>query len=330
MIKEFNILGHADYYVQLEQNVNGEIYTWAVRWYASWFIKDLFALFPPQSLVLNIGDDNSGVHCNNNNQTFRSKVVNALKITFPNKVDENIRIKKAIDKFYKKNFSFPKAKRQSLIYRILKSILFRYVPETRLLFNKEINWNNQQNIKHNIEIGEHVKLNYKYSIINSTIGDYTYISPNASISYTKIGKFCSIGPNLICGWGIHPLDGISTHPMFYSKLKQNGITLSPNNKVQERKKIVIGNDVFIGANVTILDGITIGDGAVIGAGAIVSKDIPPYAIAVGNPIKVIKHRFNTETIEKLRNLKWWDMEMEGLKDIEKYFFNIEEFIKKHQ
>lgn len=61
---------------------------------------------------------------------------------------------------------------------------------------------------------------------------------------TEIGKFCSIGPNFFCGWGVHPMDGISTSPMFYSTLKQNGMTLSLVDKVEERKNIRIGNDVF--------------------------------------------------------------------------------------
>lgn len=138
-----------------------------------------------------------------------------------------------------------------------------------------------------------------HRLLNVEIDDYTYISSNANISYTKIGKYCSIGPNLVCGWGIHPIDGISTSPMFYSPMKQNGFSVCCKPKIKERKQITIGNDVFIGANVTILDGVTIGDGAVIGAGAVVSKDIPPYAVAVGCPIKVTKYRFSKDQIESL-------------------------------
>lgn len=123
-----------------------------------------------------------------------------------------------------------------------------------------------------------------YKLAYVTIDDYTYIASNSNISFTKIGKYCSIGPNLLCGWGIHPTNGISTSPMFYSKEKQNGFSVCQETKLDERKNVHIGNDVFIGANVTILDGITIGDGAVIGAGAVVSKNIPSYAVAVGCPI----------------------------------------------
>ena len=173
-------------------------------------------------------------------------------------------------------------------------------------------------------------LNPPYKVNNSEIMDYTYIAQNSIISNTKVGKFCSIGPNLLCGWGIHPTNGISTAPMFYSTLKQNGITFSKSDKVMEKKPIIIGNDVFIGANVTILDGITIGDGAVIGAGAVVSKDISPYAIAVGNPIQIIKYRFNEVQIEKLLKINWWDFDEENLYDVEKYFFDVEDFIKKYK
>jgi acetyltransferase-like isoleucine patch superfamily enzyme len=101
------------------------------------------------------------------------------------------------------------------------------------------------------------------------------------------------------------------------------------DKIEERKQINIGNDVFIGANVTVLDGVTIGDGAVIGAGAVVSKDIPPYAIAVGCPIKVIKYRFSETQIEALLKIRWWDFPEEQLQDVERLFFDIDAFIQKY-
>jgi acetyltransferase-like isoleucine patch superfamily enzyme len=117
--------------------------------------------------------------------------------------------------------------------------------------------------------------------------------------------------------------------MFYSTLKQNGMTLSDTDKIQEQKQIRIGNDVFIGANVTILDGLTIGDGAVIGAGAVISKDIPPYAIAVGCPVHILKYRFESDTIDKLLKIKWWEFEDTKLKDVERMFFDVNKFIEKY-
>jgi acetyltransferase-like isoleucine patch superfamily enzyme len=159
------------------------------------------------------------------------------------------------------------------------------------------------------------------------IGAYSYVASHSHISFTTIGKFCSIGPFFLCGWGIHPTNGISTSPIFYSTRKQNGITLAVKDKIIERKNIIIGNDVFIGANVTVLDGVTIGDGAVIGAGAVVSKNIPPYAIAVGCPIRIKSYRFDELTIKKLLEIKWWDFPDEKLYFVEKYFFDVKYFIK---
>ena len=69
---------------------------------------------------------------------------------------------------------------------------------------------------------------------------------------------------------------------------------------------VVGNDVWIGQNVTIMPGVHIGDGAIIGANSVVAKDVAPYHIVAGNPIKVIRKRFDDNTIEFLLNLKWWD------------------------
>ena len=158
------------------------------------------------------------------------------------------------------------------------------------------------------------------------IGDYSYVAKNCNITNCTIGKFCSIGPNFCCGLGIHPIDGISTAPMFYSPSRVNGSTLVSTPKVEESKHTTIGNDVFIGANVTVLDGVTIGDGAVIGAGAVVSKDIPPYAIAVGCPIRIIKYRMTESQIAAMQRIQWWNWDDERLQDVEKMFCDIDGFI----
>lgn len=202
------------------------------------------------------------------------------------------------------------------------------MPELRILGEKDVDLSHLRRSRSFVDTHKHVMLYGPYSVEESTIGDYTYVAYNSNISNTIIGKFCSIGPNFLCGWGLHPLDGISTSPMFYSTRKQNGMTLSKVDKIEERKQIVIGNDVFIGANVTVLDGVTIGDGAVIGAGAVVSKDIPPYAVAVGCPIKIIKYRFDEERIEALKRIKWWEFDEERLKEVEHFFFDVDGFIEK--
>lgn len=217
---------------------------------------------------------------------------------------------------------------QQLAKNIIRKIITKSIPEIKYLnyLHGQSNEYNHLSWAKDSVISQKAKLYPLHHISNSKIGEYTYIAMNSYISMTTIGKFCSIGPNFFCGWGIHPLNGISTSPMFYSTRKQNGTTLSYKDKIDEHKPIIIGNDVFIGANVTVLDGVIIGDGAVIGAGAVVSKDIPPYAIAIGCPIEIKRYRFNHETINELKRIEWWNYDENKLKNIEDYFFDVEKFI----
>ena len=160
------------------------------------------------------------------------------------------------------------------------------------------------------------------------LGDYSYVAKNSNITNCTIGRFCSIGPNFCCGLGIHPTNGISTSPMFYSTSHVNGASIVKENTAVETKHTTIGNDVFIGANVTVLDGVTIGDGAVIGAGAVVSKDISPYAIAVGCPIRIVKYRMTDEQIAAMKRIQWWNWDDDRLQEVEKMFEDIDGFIEK--
>ena len=155
-----------------------------------------------------------------------------------------------------------------------------------------------------------------YYLHNVQLGDYSYFAKNAQVANTTIGKFCSIGPNFCCGLGIHPTNGISTHPNFYRGEKA------------EYKPVTIGNDVFIGANVTVLDGVTIGDGAVIGAGSVVSKDIPPYAVAIGCPIEIKRYRLSKSQISAMQRIQWWNWDEEMLKNVREMFNDIDAFIEK--
>lgn len=72
------------------------------------------------------------------------------------------------------------------------------------------------------------------------------------------------------------------------------------------KRTTIGNDVWIGNRVMIKAGVKIADGAVIGMGSIVTKDIGPYEIWAGNPARLIRKRFDDETIDAFEKMKWWE------------------------
>ena len=179
------------------------------------------------------------------------------------------------------------------------------------------------------EINDKSRIFPPFYLQHVQLGAYSYIAANCRVANAIIGRCCSIGPNFCCGLGIHPTDGISTAPMFYSQEKQNGMSFCRENKIPETQLTTIGNDVFIGANVTVLDGVTIGDGAVIGAGAVVSKDIPPYAIAVGCPIRIIRYRLSDTQIAAMQRIQWWNWSEEQLKEVEKMFDDIDGFIEKY-
>jgi acetyltransferase-like isoleucine patch superfamily enzyme len=211
---------------------------------------------------------------------------------------------------YMKNFFFN-------IYMFLKIIIG----------NEHVHWEVLRSKILHSKVHGQTRIYGSHFLNNSSVGKGTYIAINSRIYNTNIGKFCSIGPNFISGWGIHPINGISTSPVFYSPNGQAGFTYSSENKVEENIPIHIGSDVFIGANVTVLDGVTIGDGAVIGAGAVVSKNIPPYAVAVGCPIKIIKYRFEKQVVEELLKYKWWNRDETTLRKVEEMFFNVEAFLE---
>ncbi len=148
----------------------------------------------------------------------------------------------------------------------------------------------------------------KKSYLNGKMGNYSYLGDNCRIT-ADIGKYCSISNNVITVEGKHPLDRISTSPVFYSLNKQCGTTFAQENnydEVSHNKKTTIENDVWIGENVTIKGGVTIGTGSVVAMGAVVTSDVAPYSIVGGVPAKLIRKRFNQATIDSLLDTQWWE------------------------
>lgn len=137
------------------------------------------------------------------------------------------------------------------------------------------------------------------------IGKYSYIGNNSFVSDTDIGSFTSISTDCYIGGTSHPTDWVSTSPVFHkweNIMKKN----FAQNEFEIFKRTTIGNDVWIGNRVMIKAGVKIADGAVIGMGSIVTKDIGPYEIWAGNPARLIRKRFEDETIDALEKMKWWE------------------------
>lgn len=152
-------------------------------------------------------------------------------------------------------------------------------------------------------------------IINSTFGRYSYCGYYCKFENTEIGSFCSISDHVYIGGAEHPLNWTSTSPVF-QQVKHSGPTKRfARFEVPPMKRTVIGSDVWIGHAATIKQGVNVGVGAVVGSNALVTKDIPPYAVVGGVPAKIIKYRFDENTITALLKSKWWMMSDE---DISRY------------
>ena len=150
------------------------------------------------------------------------------------------------------------------------------------------------------------------TVHNSKIGRHSYVAQNSLIYNTDIGNYCSIGPNVVIGFGEHPIGKFSTSPHIYYNEALYGKDIVEENQLQFNKRVTIQNDVWIGGNVLIRNGVTIGNGAIIGANSLVMHDVPEYAVVVGSPGMIKKYRFDEKTIEKIKASKWWELELEEL------------------
>lgn len=151
-------------------------------------------------------------------------------------------------------------------------------------------------------VGGNVAFNRRSYINDTVFGDFSYAGSNTTINYSHIGKFCSLARNVDIGGFDHDYHKVTTMPMFRFVQLSKG----RNPDAGENELCEVGNDVWIAAGAQILHKVTVGDGAVIGGGAVVTKNVPPYAIVAGVPAKIIKFRFDDNTISGLLDIKWWD------------------------
>ena len=160
------------------------------------------------------------------------------------------------------------------------------------------------------------------------IGDYTYYSdPNGADRFEAhvthhydfigdrliIGRFCAIGAGVefIMNGANHCMAAATTYPFYIFRGGWERFA-PPAGLMPHKGDTVVGNDVWFGQNVTVLPGVRIGDGAIIGANAVVAQDVPPYAVVVGNPARVVRMRFEPELIGLLLRLRWWDWDADRI------------------
>lgn len=163
-----------------------------------------------------------------------------------------------------------------------------------------------------------------------TVGDYAYYDdPDGAEAFFErnvryhfhfvgdrlvIGPFCAIGRGvqIIMNGATHAMGGFSTFPFkIFGDGWEEGFDPATWS-AGYRGDTVIGPDVWVGAEAMILPGVTIGAGAIIAARAVVTADVPPYAVAGGNPVRVLRRRFNDTTVARLMHIAWWDWPREKL------------------
>jgi len=149
----------------------------------------------------------------------------------------------------------------------------------------------------------------------------------------KIGNFCSIAHNVnfIVDQGYHQASEITNYPFINNLTTQKNL-IGIKNSITQKEGIIIGNDVWIGLNVIVLPGVTIGNGVTIAANTVVAKDIADYNVVAGNPAKVIKTKYDPDTIQKLNKIAWWywSPEIIAARTEDFYTLNIAEFVSKYE
>lgn len=171
------------------------------------------------------------------------------------------------------------------------------------------------------KIDKTARVGHRSNIISTKIGRFSYCGNNNSISHTEIGSFCSIASYCAIGGAAHPIDSVSTSPIFYEKKNIFHLFFGKKDKYITPNTTKIGNDVWIGEACFVKEGVKIGDGAVVGAHSVVTRDVPSYSVVGGTPARIIKYRFDQNIIEELKELCWWEWDKEKLEEYGQLFDN---------
>lgn len=162
-------------------------------------------------------------------------------------------------------------------------------------------------------LGAYTEVGARTTLAEVEMGDYSYVVHDAQIIYATIGRFCSIASHTRINPGNHPLERVALNHFTY---RASAYGLGPDEAGffdwRRSHRVTLGHDVWLGHGVIVLPGVSIGTGAAIGAGAVVTKDVPPFAVMVGNPARLLRFRFAEPVREALLRIAWWDWSRDKL------------------
>jgi hypothetical protein len=183
-------------------------------------------------------------------------------------------------------------------------------------------------------LGAYTEVGARTKLLDVELGDYSYVVNDSDIAYARIGKFTSIAAMTRINPGNHPMHRASqSHFSYRASAYFDGERDEDEFFAWRRAhRVVIGHDVWMGHGAIVLPGRRIGHGAVIGAGSVVTKDIPAYAVAVGNPARIVRPRFTDTVAARMQALAWWNWPHERLHAALADFRTLtaEQFLDKHE
>ncbi len=180
-------------------------------------------------------------------------------------------------------------------------------------------------------IGSWTEIGRNTTIVESTIGDYTYDDGDVSIYYAEIGQYCSIANRVRINPGNHPQDRVTQHHMTYRRVKF-GLDARDDEEFFAGRRAhpcTIGHDVWIGHAAVIMPGVRIGTGAVVGAAAVVTRDVEPYQVVAGVPARPLRSRFSDTVIDRILSSRWWEWTRPQLEERWRDLCSLPTFMEKY-